>query len=43
MAEIVDDEEYKGIDFNVITIDAESQQKAGDILKEHIKTRRGLK
>ena len=43
MAEIVDSEEYKGIDFNVITIEAESQQKASDILTEHIKTTKGLK
>lgn len=43
MAEIVDSEEYKGIDFNVITIEAENQQKAGEILTEHIKTIKGLK
>ena len=43
MAEIVDDKEYKGIDFNVITIEAESPKKAVDILKEHIKKTKGLK
>lgn len=43
MAEIVDSEEYKGINFSVITIEAESYQKAGDILREHVKTTKGLK
>lgn len=43
MAEIVDSEEYKGINFSVITIEAESYQKASDILREHVKTTKGLK
>lgn len=42
MAEIVDSEEYKGINFSVITIEAESYQKAGDFLREHVKTTKGL-
>lgn len=43
MAEIVDSEDYKGIDFSVITIEAESYQKATDILMEEVKRIKGLK
>jgi hypothetical protein len=43
MASIVDSEEYKGIDFSVITIQADNYQKAADILTEEIKLIKGLK
>lgn len=43
MAEIVDSEDYKGIDFSVITIEAESYPKAADILMEEVKRIKGLK
>jgi hypothetical protein len=43
MSSIVDNPEYKGIDFSVITIQAENYQKATDILTEEIKLIKGLK
>ena len=43
MSSIVDSPEYKGINFSVITIQADNYQKAADILTEEIKLIKGLK